>query len=143
VGALVRLVATAKRISDTGGGRGHLLKPCSRRSPIVSGVLSELPHVIAEAKGKLPDRIELVAGDCSGTSWGAVTQTELQELPSGSVQLSTRLIYSDPRGRRLRLFVVERLLRANGAARPVCHAQCLIFQLTRSIDLTISMKTLC
>jgi hypothetical protein len=52
-----------KRIGDIAGGRGHLLKALLEKQPGASGVLFELPHVIAEAKGKLPDRIELVAGD--------------------------------------------------------------------------------
>jgi hypothetical protein len=52
-----------KRIGDIAGGRGHLLKALLEKQPGASGVLFELPHVIAEAKGKLPDRIELVTGD--------------------------------------------------------------------------------
>lgn len=52
-----------KKIADIAGGRGHLLKALLEKQPGASGVLFELPHVIAEAKGKLPERIELVAGD--------------------------------------------------------------------------------
>ena len=52
-----------KRVSNIAVGRGHLLKALLEKQPGASGVLFELPHVIAEAKGKLPDRIELVPGD--------------------------------------------------------------------------------
>ena len=52
-----------KTIGDITAARGHLLKPLLEKRPGASGVLFELPHVIAEAMGKLPDRIELVAGD--------------------------------------------------------------------------------
>jgi hypothetical protein len=45
-----------KRIGDIAGGRGHLLKALLEQQPGASGVLFELPHVIAEAKGKLPCR---------------------------------------------------------------------------------------
>ena len=48
-------------IADIGGGRGHLLRAILDAAPRASGVLFELPHVIADAT---PDpRVELVAGD--------------------------------------------------------------------------------
>ena len=62
-GAALHPFSRFKKIGDIAGGRGHLLKALLEQQPSASGVLFELPHVIAEAKGKLPDRIELVAGD--------------------------------------------------------------------------------
>jgi hypothetical protein len=52
-----------KKVGDIGGGRGHLLEALLEKQPGASGVLFDLPHVTAEAKGKLSDRIELMAGD--------------------------------------------------------------------------------
>jgi hypothetical protein len=50
-------------IADIGGGRGHLLQAILQRTPASSGVLFELPHVIADAGGIASPRLRLVAGD--------------------------------------------------------------------------------
>ena len=50
-------------IVDVGGGRGHLLSAILEHNPQATGVLFELPHVIADAGGAASDRLELVAGD--------------------------------------------------------------------------------
>ena len=48
-------------IADIGGGRGHLLALVLERAPQATGVLFELPHVIADAKPT--PRLSLQAGD--------------------------------------------------------------------------------
>jgi hypothetical protein len=48
-------------IADIGGGRGHLLALVLERTPQTTGVLFELPHVIADAKPT--PRLSLQAGD--------------------------------------------------------------------------------
>ncbi len=50
-------------IADIGGGHGHLLRAILQRSQAASGVLFDLPHVIADAAGAATDRLRLVAGD--------------------------------------------------------------------------------
>jgi hypothetical protein len=50
-------------IADIGGGHGHLLQAILQRFPTASGVLFDLPHVIAEASAAASDRLRLVAGD--------------------------------------------------------------------------------
>ena|SRR5262245_4696428 len=50
-------------IADIGGGRGHLLRRILERTPTASGVLFDLPHVIADAAGKESERMRLQAGD--------------------------------------------------------------------------------
>lgn len=50
-------------IADVGGGRGHLLQAILARTPAASGVLFELPHVIADAAAMASPRLQLVAGD--------------------------------------------------------------------------------
>jgi O-methyltransferase domain len=50
-------------IADIGGGQGHLLRAILERSPSTSGVLFDLPHMIADAARAAPERIRLVAGD--------------------------------------------------------------------------------
>ena len=50
-------------IADIGGGHGHLLRAILQRIPTASGVLFELPHVIADASGASTDRLRLAAGD--------------------------------------------------------------------------------
>jgi len=53
--------APFRTIADIGGGRGHLLRAILEAAPHASGVLFELPHVIADAS-PMP-RVELVSGD--------------------------------------------------------------------------------
>jgi hypothetical protein len=49
-------------IADVGGGHGHLLRAILDTSPSASGLLFELPHVVAEV-GVGSDRLSLAAGD--------------------------------------------------------------------------------
>jgi hypothetical protein len=49
-------------IADIGGGHGHLLRAILDTAPSASGVLFELPHVVAEV-GVGSDRLTLAAGD--------------------------------------------------------------------------------
>jgi hypothetical protein len=51
------------RIADVGGGRGHLLKAILAAAPRSTGILFELPHVIAHAASAKSARLQLVAGD--------------------------------------------------------------------------------
>lgn len=53
------------RVVDIGGGQGHFLDALVRRHQQVTGVLFDLPDVIAGAarEGRGQDRLELVAGD--------------------------------------------------------------------------------
>jgi hypothetical protein len=48
-------------IADVGGGRGHLLAAIVERWPEVSGVLFDLPHVVAEAAASA--RLHVASGD--------------------------------------------------------------------------------
>jgi hypothetical protein len=50
-------------VADVGGGRGHLLHAILERFPTASGILFDLPHVIADASGVASRRLRLVAGD--------------------------------------------------------------------------------
>ncbi len=50
-------------IADIGGGRGHLLHEILRKHPRVSGILVDLPHVIAEVDAPDSRRLRLVPGD--------------------------------------------------------------------------------
>lgn len=50
-------------IVDVGGGHGHLLSAILERVQQATGVLFDLPHVIAGAAHAASDRLELVAGD--------------------------------------------------------------------------------
>src|SRR5690606_21092588 len=52
-----------KRIVDVGGGHGHLLRAILERVPDVTGVLFELPQVVAEVAQPSSSRLELAAGD--------------------------------------------------------------------------------
>jgi hypothetical protein len=66
--ACVPLIADAydfsgfRTIADVGGGRGHLLQAILRQTT-ASGVLFDLPHVIADAKDVASERLKLQAGD--------------------------------------------------------------------------------
>jgi O-methyltransferase domain len=50
-------------IADIGGGRGHLLREILKQAPAASGVLFELPHVVADAAEIASARLRLQAGD--------------------------------------------------------------------------------
>lgn len=50
-------------IADIGGGRGHLMRGILERTPTASGVLFDLPHVIADAAGHESERMRLQPGD--------------------------------------------------------------------------------
>jgi hypothetical protein len=50
-------------IADIGGGRGHLLQAILERVPSASGILFELPHVVADAADIASSRLQLVRGD--------------------------------------------------------------------------------
>lgn len=50
-------------VADIGGGRGHMLQAILEQVPTASGVLFDLPHVIADASGAASDRLRLTAGD--------------------------------------------------------------------------------
>jgi hypothetical protein len=50
-------------IGDIGGGTGHLLKAILDAVPAATGVLFELPHVIAEVEAIASARLTLQAGD--------------------------------------------------------------------------------
>jgi hypothetical protein len=51
------------RIGDIGGGRGHLVQAVLERVPTASGVLFDLPHVIADAADVASERLTLQPGD--------------------------------------------------------------------------------
>ena len=53
---------TFAAIADIGGGPGHLLRAILERHPAPTGVLFDLPHVIADA-GAANARLQLSAGD--------------------------------------------------------------------------------
>ena len=50
-------------VVDVGGGTGRLLSAILQHAPAASGVLFELPHVVADAGDAASDRLRLVAGD--------------------------------------------------------------------------------
>ena len=50
-------------IVDVGGGTGHLLSAILEEVPETTGVLFELPHVIADASDAASERLRLVTGD--------------------------------------------------------------------------------
>ncbi len=52
-----------RTIADIGGGRGHLLQAILERAPAASGILFDLPHVIADAADVASNRLRLVGGD--------------------------------------------------------------------------------
>jgi hypothetical protein len=69
-------------VVDVGGGRGHLLQAILDRAPAASGILFELPHVIADAADVASPRLELAAGDLF-----------VDPLPSGSAYVLMDLIH--------------------------------------------------
>jgi hypothetical protein len=52
-----------KVIADIGGGHGHLLRAILARVPRATGILFELPHVVADAAAATSARLRLVGGD--------------------------------------------------------------------------------
>ncbi len=67
-GAIAGILATYdfsgfRTIADIGGGHGHLLRAILDTVPTATGVLFELPHVIAEVAQLASERLTLHAGD--------------------------------------------------------------------------------
>ena len=50
-------------IADIGGGRGHLIQAILERAPSASGILFELPHVVADTAHIASSRLQLMSGD--------------------------------------------------------------------------------
>jgi hypothetical protein len=69
-------------IVDVGGGRGHLLAAVLERAPHSTGILFDLPQVVADAKrgGTLTERIEIVGGDFFADSLPAADGYLLMDL---------------------------------------------------------------
>ena len=55
--------STFATVVDVGGGTGRLLSAILEHNPATTGVLFELPHVVADASDAASDRLRLVAGD--------------------------------------------------------------------------------
>lgn len=55
--------STFDTVADVGGGTGGLLSAILERNRATTGVLFELPHVVADARAAASDRLRLVAGD--------------------------------------------------------------------------------
>ena len=55
--------STFTTVVDVGGGTGRLLSAILEHNLATTGVLFELPHVIADARDAASDRLRLVAGD--------------------------------------------------------------------------------
>ena len=55
--------STFATVVDVGGGTGRLLSAILEQAPEATGVLFELPHVIADAGDAASNRLRLVAGD--------------------------------------------------------------------------------
>jgi hypothetical protein len=52
-----------RRVGDIGGGRGHLLRAVLAAVPTATGVLFDVPKVVAEAAGLGSERLTFQAGD--------------------------------------------------------------------------------
>lgn len=50
-------------IADVGGGHGHLLRAILEQTPTATGILFDLPHVVAEVAGQSPERLRVQPGD--------------------------------------------------------------------------------
>jgi len=76
----------AEKIVDVGGAHGVLLSAILKSNPRASGILFDLPHVIATASDVVAttgvgDRVELVGGDF------------LREVPAGDLHLLKQIIH--------------------------------------------------
>jgi hypothetical protein len=52
-----------KTIADIGGGRGHLMRAILKQSPNTNGILFDQPHVVAEVKPELTEKLSVVGGN--------------------------------------------------------------------------------
>jgi hypothetical protein len=67
-------------VADIGGGRGHLLQGILERNPQTSGVLFEVPRVIANATAVASPRLRLAAGDFFADALPAADAYVLMDL---------------------------------------------------------------
>ena len=106
----------ARRIVDVGGGTGSVLATVLRRAPGATGVLVDLPPVVAEAPANLSargvaDRCEIVAGSFFG------------DLPAdGDTYLLSRVLHDWDDSRALRLLTgIHQAMRPDGRLVVVDH----------------------
>jgi hypothetical protein len=100
-------------IADIGGGRGHLLQAILAQSPAASGVLFELPHVIADASAMASPRLQLVAGDFFADAMPAADLYVLMEVlhdwdDADAIRILTAIRRTAPA--HARLLVAETLI---------------------------------
>lgn len=101
-------------IADIGGGRGHLLRNILERTPSASGVLFDLPHVVAESQISDPaDRLQLQPGDFFSDPLPAADAYLLMEVihdwnDEDSIKILSAVRSSAPAGARL--LIIEALV---------------------------------
>ncbi|HEX6997656.1 MAG TPA: methyltransferase [Gammaproteobacteria bacterium] len=95
---------SAGRIVDVGGGRGHLLQAILAAAPEATGVLFELPQVIAEAADVESNRLALAAGDLFA-----------DPLPAADLYVLMDLLHDWPDADAARILAAVRRAAAPGA----------------------------
>jgi hypothetical protein len=103
-------------IADIGGGRGHLLQAILDNTPNASGVLFELPHVIADAREVASPRLRLMAGDFFTDGLPAVDAYILMEVLHDWADTDAKQILAGVRRaapKHAHLLIVESLVSAS------------------------------
>jgi hypothetical protein len=98
-------------IADIGGGRGHLIGGVLERTPNASGILFDLPHVVAETSGS--DRLQLQRGDFFSDTLPAADAYLLMEVihdwnDEDSIQILSAVRKSAEEGARV--LIVEAIV---------------------------------
>jgi len=99
-------------IADIGGGRGHLLRGILERTPSASGIVFDLPHVIADASG-VSERMRLQAGDFFADTLPAADGYLLMEvIHDWNDQDAAKILASVRRAapRHARVLIIEALV---------------------------------
>jgi hypothetical protein len=100
-------------IADIGGGRGHLLQGILERTPTASGVLFDLPHVLAEVVGIESARLRLHRGDFFADELPAADAYVLMEvIHDWNDENSDRILAAIRRAARpnARLLIIEAIV---------------------------------
>ncbi len=106
-------------IADVGGGHGHLLSAILDSAPEASGILFDLPHVVAEVQELASARLSLVGGDFFTDPLPVADAYVMMEvIHDWPDEKAARILASVRKAApaHARLIIVEALI--SGAARP-------------------------
>ena len=130
-----------RTLADVGGGRGHLVQAVLAKVPTATGILFDLPHVIADAGGVASDRLRLVGGDFFRDPLPSADAYVMMEVLHDWVDADALRILSAVRRaapKHARLLIVEALIAEQPGPQFGKHLDVLMLAITGGRERTAS-----